>query len=92
MRPPTVPKRQKPKITIQKILDEVLDKKKWEEKWLKVKAFVKKKKSKAGMHSERDDVFNAILALYAGDDEDDVFTELAGLYEKYPSEIEFYIP
>lgn len=42
--------------------------------------------------SERDDVFNTILAMYAGDDEDEVFSELNGLYERYPSELEFYIP
>jgi hypothetical protein len=35
-------------------------------------------------------VFSAILALYAG--EEDVFSELNSLYDKYPSEVEFYIP
>jgi hypothetical protein len=30
--------------------------------------------------------------MYAGDDEEDVFTELNGLYERYPAEVEFYIP
>jgi len=32
------------------------------------------------------------LALYAGDEEDEVFSELAILYEKYPEEVEFYVP
>ena len=44
------------------------------------------------MHSERDDVFNALLALYAGDEEDEIFSELNQLYESYPEEVEFYIP
>lgn len=30
--------------------------------------------------------------MYAGDDEEEVFSELNGLYERYPSEVEFYIP
>ena len=37
-----------------------------------------------GVGSERDQVFNALLALYAGDDEEEVFSELNGLYERYP--------
>ena len=41
---------------------------------------------------ERDDVFNTILAMYSGDEEEEVFSELNGLYERYPSEVEFYIP
>lgn len=54
---------------------------------------MKKKRSKGnGRGSERDQVFNAILALYAGDEEDEVFSELAILYEKYPEEVEFYVP
>ncbi len=76
-----------------KILDEVLDKKNWQEKWKKIKLFVQKKRGKSGnTGSERDEVFNAILALYAGDDEEEVFSELARFYEKYPAEIEFYVP
>ena len=37
-------KKSKPKITFQRILDDVLDKKKWQEKWNKIKKFVKIKK------------------------------------------------
>jgi hypothetical protein len=37
-------------------------------------------------------VFNLILALYAGEDEDEVFKDLDLLYRKYPREVEFYIP
>jgi hypothetical protein len=32
------------------------------------------------------------MALYAGDEEEEVFSELNALYERYPQEIEFYIP
>jgi hypothetical protein len=74
----------------------VLDKEKWQGKWRKIKDFVKNKKRDDGkgqsVGSERDQVFNALLALYAGDDEEEVFSELNGLYERYPQEIEFYIP
>ena len=56
----------------------------WKEKWEKIKDFVKNKKNKGGKHSERDEVYNAILALYAGDDEEEVFSDLTVLYEKYP--------
>lgn len=88
-------RKQKQKITFQKILDDVLNKDKWSEKWKKIKQFVKKKGGKDGSarsHPEKDDVFNAILALYAGDEEHEVFSELNMLYEQYPSEVEFYIP
>ena len=89
-------KQSKPKITIQRILDDVLDKEKWQGKWRKIKDFVKNKKRDDGKGqsagSERDQVFNTLLALYAGDDEEEVFSELNGLYERYPQEIEFYIP
>ena len=90
--PPTH-KKSKNKIMFKKILDDVLDKKNWQEKWKKIKDFVKKKGIKGQSQvSERDQVFNAILALYAGDEEDEVFSELAILYEKYPEEVEFYVP
>ena len=81
-----IKKQSKPKITLQRILDDVLNKDKWRGKWKKIKDFVKIKKNKDGSrrHSERNDVFNAILALYAGDEEDEVFTELSILYKRYP--------
>jgi hypothetical protein len=37
-------------------------------------------------------VFNTILALYAGEDEEEALAELDHLFEKCPKEIEFYIP
>ena len=75
-------KRSKPKITFQRILEDVLDRSKWREKWTKIKEFVKKGRNKEGqsVHSERNDVFNALLALYAGDEETEVFNELNTLY------------
>jgi hypothetical protein len=62
------------------------------EKWKKIKEFITNKISKDSKLSEKSQVFNAILALYAGDDAEEVFSELAILYEKYPLEVEFYIP
>lgn len=35
--PALVKKQMKPKITFKKIVDDVLDKKKWQEKWKKIK-------------------------------------------------------
>lgn len=40
--------------------------------------------NKGNLGSERDDVFNAILALYAGDEEEEVFPELNFLYDNFP--------
>ena len=54
------------------------------EKWRKIKEFIISKKTKNTKVSEKGQVFNAILALYAGDDVEEVFSELAQLYEKYP--------
>ena len=42
--------------------------------------------------NEKNRIFNLILALYAGEDEEAIFVELAKIYEKYPREVEFYIP
>ncbi len=71
----------------------MLAKKNWQDKWKKIKDFVNKKRSKGlGAHNQRDEVFNAILALYAGDEEEEVFSELARFYEKYPDEVQFYVP
>lgn len=65
-----------------------MSKDKWQEKWTKIKQFVRKKQS--GARDEKDDVFSAILALYAG--EEDVFSELNALYDRHPQEVEFYVP
>ncbi len=68
----------------------MLDKEKWQSKWKKIKDFVKNKKRDNGLSgqsdlgSERDQVFTALLALYAGEDEEEVFSELNSLYEKAP--------
>jgi len=37
-------------------------------------------------------MFNLILALYAGENEEMIFKDLDLLYEKYPADLEFYIP
>ena len=54
------------------------------EKWKKIKEFIKNKRNKGTMLSEKSKVFNAILGLYAGDDPEEVFSELGILYESYP--------
>ncbi len=67
-------------------MDDVLNKDKWQSKWKKIKDFVKNKKkdNDSQVGSERDDVFNTLLALYAGDEEEEVFAELNTLYERFP--------
>lgn len=63
------------------------------EKWIKFKEFIAKKViSKDSKVSEKQMVYSAILALYAGDEAEDVFSDLSNLYERYPQEVEFYIP
>lgn len=42
--------------------------------------------------NHKNQVFNLIMALYAGEDEIQVFQDLDLLYRKYPREVEFYIP
>jgi hypothetical protein len=41
---------------------------------------------------EKNQIFTLIMALYAGEDENEIFGELDQLYEKHPREVEFYIP
>lgn len=42
--------------------------------------------------SGKSDIFNIIVALYAGEDLDDVFQELRLMADCYPCEVEFYVP
>lgn len=46
----------------------------------------------AYLKNERSQIFNMILALYAGEDEGEVFEALNGMYARHPREVEFYIP
>jgi hypothetical protein len=49
-------------------------------------------KLEAYLADEKNQVFTVILALYAGEDEKEVFADLDNLYKKHPAEVEFYIP
>ena len=44
------------------------------------------------MSHEKNQIFTLILALYAGEDEQEVFRDLDILYQRHPREVEFYIP
>ena len=46
----------------------------------------------AYLADEKNQIFTVILALYAGEDEQEVFKDLNNLYQKHPKEVEFYIP
>ena len=57
-----------------------MDKKNWKQRWSKVKGFLGKNKNEkvqgqleAYFKNERSQIFNMILALYAGEDEGEVF-------------------
>ena len=41
---------------------------------------------------EKNQIFNLIMALYAGENEHEVFRDLDVLYQRHPREVEFYIP
>ena len=44
------------------------------------------------MAHEKNQIFTLIMALYAGEDEHEVFRDLDVLYQRHPREVEFYIP
>lgn len=55
------------------------------EKWVQFKEFISKKiTSKDSKVSDKQNVYRAVLALYAADDPEDVFSDLSILYEKFP--------
>mgnify|MGYP006889522631 CR=1 FL=1 len=72
----------------------------WQDRWSKLKSFVKQRQSVAGLakrsarselsNEGKEDIFRAILALYAG--EDLVFHQLRSLAERFPAQVEFYVP
>lgn len=49
-------------------------------------------KDKNHTSNDKDQVFNAILALYAGEDLDIVIEQLDSFADQYPDEVGFYIP
>ena len=54
------------------------------EKFKKIKEFVNNKLNKDQKTSTKSQVYNAILTLYAGDDVEEVFSDLTRLYNNYP--------
>lgn len=50
------------------------------------------KDSSAHSNSEKDTIFNALLALYAGEDLDLVIEQLDSFADRFPEEVGFYIP
>ena len=49
-------------------------------------------KLEAYLADEKNQIFTAILALYAGENETEIFKDLNELHKKHPREVEFYIP
>ena len=70
----------------------------WKQRWRKLKRLVKKRRGgtdaldSSSLLNERDNIFNSILALYAGEDLDVIFEQLETYADRYPEEIDFYIP
>ena len=65
----------------------------WKNKWRKLKGFVTQRKHKyksTGKQEIRDAIFSAVLALYAG--ENGQLVQLDDLCDKFPNEVQFYIP
>jgi len=87
-------------------VDKIITKENWKTRWSKIKTFVHNNQAAirqqlathgmrnmdAYFNDEKNQVFNLILALYAGEDVQEVFEDLDGVYKRYPSELEFYIP
>ena len=91
------------KINLKDVVDKITDKKNWKQRWSKIKTFIatnqKALSQKLGAANledyytnEKNQIFNLILALYAGEDENEIFRDLDVIYSKYPREFEFYIP
>jgi hypothetical protein len=86
------------------LVKEIIDKKKWKDRFTKIKVFIHTNQKAlsqqlgAGkdleeyMKNEKNQIFNLILALYAEEDETEVYRDLDLMCSKYPSEFEFYIP
>ena len=58
-----------------------------------MKSFVTKRQQRKGSDKvSKSEIFNVIMALYAGEDQNEVFSQLNALADRYPDEIEFYVP
>ena len=80
-----------------------MNKRNWKERWSKLKNFVKTaqrpgdwsgKNSHRGQQacSGKAEIFNVIMAMYAGEEHNQVFRELKIMADRYPVEVEFYVP
>jgi len=76
------------KLAFKNVLSKIVSNQNWKSRWNKLKSFVTSKQnmknSADSRLSERNAVFQLILALYAGEDTKLVFTQLEILAEKYP--------
>ena len=52
----------------------------------------KRQNRKGSQKASKSEIFNIIMALYAGEDQNEVFAQLNKLADRYPEEIEFYVP
>lgn len=81
------------KNEFKKLLDKITDKNNWKNRWGKVKQFIEQNKQALAQlarqeHSEQGDyitheknqIFTLIMALYAGEDEQEIFRDLDILY------------
>lgn len=93
------------KVEFKKLIERITDKKNWKQRWGKVKQFIEtnrnalahlgnKDQNDTGDFAahEKNQIFTLIMALYAGEDESQIFTDLDHLYQRHPREVEFYIP
>jgi len=76
------------------VISTLTNKQNWKQRWLKLKqSFTSKgQSSQASDTSDKDSIFNAILALYAGEDLDFVIEQLDSFADRNPAEVSFYIP
>ena len=91
------------KENLKDLVDKIIDKKNWKQRWSKIKTFIHTNQKALSQQlgganlddyyqNEKNQIFNLILALYAGEDENEVFRDLDLIYSKYPRDFEFYIP
>ena len=84
------------------MLAKIVTKQRWKKRLYQIKSFIRKNLSRDGTNGENylrlyfkneyNQIFNLILALYAGENKELIFKDLDGLYEEYPEDLEFYIP
>lgn len=101
-------KRMVAKNEFKNLVNKITDKKNWKQRWGKIKQFIETNRQVLAhmarqdegdeqaeadfMAHEKNQIFTLIMALYAGEDEHEVFRDLDILYQRHPREVEFYIP